>query len=129
VTDRIVLANMQFEGTHGVLDEEQQAPQPFEVDLELHLDLAPAGRADDLTRTADYRRAFDICRDVIEGPTRQLIETLAERIAAALLAEYEPVGVAEVVVRIRKPAVMLPGVLDSAAVEITRQARAASATA
>ena len=121
MTDRIVLSNMQFEGTHGVLEEEHQAPQPFEVDVELHLDLAPAGRSDDLARTADYRQAFEICRDTIEGPTCQLIETLAERISARLLAAYEPVGVAEVVVRIRKPAVMLPGVLDSAAVEITRR--------
>ena len=121
MTDRIVLSNMQFEGTHGVLEEEHQAPQPFEVDVELHLDLAPAGRSDDLARTADYRQAFEICRSTIEGPTCQLIETLAERIAARLLAAYEPVGVAEVVVRIRKPAVMLPAVLDSAAVEITRR--------
>jgi len=120
VTDRIVLSNMQFEGTHGVLDEERLAPQPFEVDVELHLDLAPAGQSDDLARTADYRRAFEICRDVIEGPTCQLLETLAERIAARLLAEYRQVGVSEVVVRIRKPAVMLPGELDSAAVEIRR---------
>jgi 7,8-dihydroneopterin aldolase/epimerase/oxygenase len=122
VTDRIVLANMQFEGTHGVLAEEHQAPQPFEVDVELHLDLAPAGRTDDLSKTADYRQAFEICRDTIEGPTCRLIETLAERIAARLLAAYQPVGVTEVVVRIRKPAVMLPGVLDSAAVEIARRA-------
>jgi dihydroneopterin aldolase len=121
VTDRIVLTNMQFEGTHGVLEEEQLAPQPFEVDVELHLDLAPAGQTDDLARTADYRQAFEICRDTIEGPTCRLIETLAERIAASLLAAYKPVAVSEVVVRIRKPAVMLPGDLDSAAVEITRR--------
>lgn len=121
MTDRIVLTNMQFEGTHGVLEEEQLAPQPFEVDVELHLDLAPAGQTDDLARTADYRQAFEICRDTIEGPTCRLIETLAERIAASLLAAYKPVAVSEVVVRIRKPAVMLPGDLDSAAVEITRR--------
>ncbi len=120
MTDRIVLTNMQFEGTHGVLEEEHVAPQPFEVDVELHLDLAPAGQTDDLSRTADYRQAFEICRDTIEGPSCQLIETLAEKIAARLLAAYEQVAVSEVVVRIRKPAVMLPGDLDSAAVEITR---------
>jgi dihydroneopterin aldolase len=120
VTDRIVLTNMQFEGTHGVLEEEHRVPQPFEVDVELLLDLASAGRTDDLSKTADYRQAFEICRDTIEGPMCQLIETLAELIAARLLAVYGSVGVAEVVVRIRKPAVMLPGVLDSAAVEIAR---------
>jgi dihydroneopterin aldolase len=121
VNDRIVLTNMRFEGTHGVLEEEHLAPQPFEVDVELHLDLAPAGQTDDLSKTADYRLAFEICRDTIEGPSCRLIETLAEKIAAGLLAAYEQVAVSEVVVRIRKPAVMLPGDLDSAAVEITRR--------
>lgn len=121
MTDRVVLSNMRFEGVHGVLEEERRASQPFEVDVELCLDLAPAGRTDDLARTADYRAAFEICRGVIEGPSRRLIETLAERIAAGLLAEYAPVAVTEVVVRIRKPAVMLPGELDYAAVEITRR--------
>ena len=120
MTDRIVLSNMRFEGTHGVLPEEHLAPQPFEVDIELHLDLAPAGQTDDLAKTADYRQAFEIARDVIEGPSCQLIETLAERIAARLLAEFKPVGVTEVNVRIRKPAVMLPGELDHASVEIRR---------
>ena len=121
MNDRIVLTNMRFEGTHGVLEEEHLAPQPFEVDVELHLDLAPAGQTDDLSKTADYRQAFEICRDTIEGPSCRLIETLTEKIAAGLLAAYEQVAVSEVVVRIRKPAVMLPGDLDSAAVEITRR--------
>ena len=120
MTDRIVLSNMRFEGTHGVLPEERLAPQPFEVDVELHLDLAPAGQTDDLAKTADYRQAFEIARDVIEGPSCQLIETLTERIAARLLAEFQIVGVTEVVVRIRKPAVMLPGELDFASVEVFR---------
>jgi dihydroneopterin aldolase len=120
MTDRLALTNMTFEGTHGVLPEEQVEPQPFEVDVELSLDLRPAGESDDLGRTVDYRQIFEICRSVIEGPSQQLIETLAERIARRLLRSFAPWGVSEVVVRVRKPSVLLPGRLDSASVEIRR---------
>jgi dihydroneopterin aldolase len=120
MTDRIVLQGMLFEGRHGVLAEEKVVPQPFEVDVELYLDLRPAGEADDLSRTVDYREAFEIARSVVEGPTRELIETLAESIAAHLLDAFGAAGVDEVVVRVQKPAVPLPAPLEAAAVEIRR---------
>ncbi len=124
MSDRISLTNMVFQGKHGVLDEERENAQPFEVDIEIQLDLAPAGRADDLTRTVDYREVFEICRTVIEGPSRRLIESLAEEIAGRILALIEP-GPVEVTVRVRKPAVPLPGRLDHAGVEIVRRRGAA----
>ena len=121
MTDRIALINMRFEGRHGVLEEERAQPQPFEVDVELSLDLSLAGVSDDLHHTADYREVFEIVRKTIEGPSRQLIESLAETIAARLLADFGTVGVGEVLVRVRKPNVNLPGALDAASVEITRR--------
>lgn len=120
MTDRVELSNMVFQGCHGVLELERARAQPFEVDVEIHLDLRPAGLADDLSKTVDYRDVFEICRSVIEGPSRLLIEALAEEIAQKLLARSEPLGAAEVVVRVRKPNAPLPGRLDHAAVEITR---------
>ena len=120
MTDRIVLVNMRFEGKHGVLEEEQTTAQPFEVDAELILDLRPAGRSDDLSLTVDYRDVFRICRQVVEGPSFRLIETVAETIATRILAEFAAAGVSEVVVRVRKPRVALPGQLDAALVEIRR---------
>jgi len=77
VTDRIVLANMVFHGRHGVGPAERSNPQPFEIDVEMHLDTRPAGLTDDLSKTVDYRDIFEICRSIVEGPSRQLIETLA----------------------------------------------------
>jgi dihydroneopterin aldolase len=121
VTDHIALVNMRFEGRHGVTDEERSAAQPFEVDIELFLDLRPAGLADDLSRTVDYREVFSICRDVVEGPSIQLIEAVAETIAARILAAFESAAISEVVVRVRKPKAPLPGELDGAAVEIRRR--------
>lgn len=120
MTDRVALVNMRFEGRHGVLEEEQTTVQPFEVDAELLLDLRPAGLSDDLSLTVDYRDVFRICREVVEGSSFRLIEAVAETIATRLLAEFAPAGVSEVVVRVRKPKVALPGRLDAAQVEIRR---------
>ena len=120
MTDHISLAGMRFQGKHGVLEEVLLSPQPFEVDVELWLDLAPAGRSDDLSKTADYRAVFDICRETIEGPSFRLIEALAEGIAGRVLAQFETLELSEVVVRVRKPEVALPGRLECAAVEIRR---------
>ena len=121
MTDHIALINMRFQGSHGVLEEERAQPQPFEIDVELSLDLSLAGVSDDLHHTVDYREVFEIVRETIEGPSRQLIESLAETIAARLLADFGTVGVGEVLVRVRKPNVNLPGALDAASVEITRR--------
>ncbi len=52
--DRIELRGLRALGTHGVLPEEQERPQPFEVDLDLEVDLRRAGRSDDLADTVDY---------------------------------------------------------------------------
>lgn len=120
MTDRVELSNMVFQGRHGVLELERARAQPFEVDVEIHLDLRPAGLADDLSKTVDYRDVFEICRSVIEGPSRLLVEALAEEIAQKLLALSEPLGATDVVVRVRKPNAPLPGRLDHAAVEIRR---------
>jgi dihydroneopterin aldolase len=122
MTDRVVLTNMRFDGKHGLLEQERTTAQTFEVDAELFLDLRPAGLSDDISRTVDYRAVFGICRDAVEGPSFGLIEALAEAIAARLLAEFVPAGVTEVVVRVRKPDVVLPGRLDAAMVEIRRRA-------
>jgi dihydroneopterin aldolase len=117
MTDRIVLTDMRFEARHGVHDWERREAQPFEVDIELLLDLQPAGASDDLGRTIDYGRAYDVVRRHLEGTSRQLLEALAESIASELLAAFD---VREVVVRVRKPAVRLGGPLAHASVEIRR---------
>jgi 7,8-dihydroneopterin aldolase/epimerase/oxygenase len=119
VTDRIVLANMRFDGRHGDHDWERATPQPFEVDVELRMDLAAAGRSDELTTTVDYGRVFDRVREIVESRTFHLLERLAETIAAEILSAFPLVD--EIDVRVRKPKVKLSGRLDYAGVEISRR--------
>ena len=109
---------MQFMGRHGYYEHELEQPQPFEVDVELVLNLQPAGVDDDLTRTIDYGRVYEIVRQVVESTSFRLLEAIAEAISHELLARFE---VREVGIRVRKPAVRLGGPLDHAAVEIWRR--------
>ena len=118
MSDRIVLAGMTFQARHGVNDWETVEAQRFDVDVELVLDVQPAGLDDDLARTIDYRRVYETTRQIVESTTYNLIEALAEAIAHEVLGGHDQVQ--EVVVRVRKPDVRLGGPLDYAAVEIRR---------
>jgi dihydroneopterin aldolase len=118
MTDRILLNDMVFMGRHGVLEEEQRSDQPFHVDVELGLDLHPAGVDDDLTRTVDYGPVFETCRSVVESTRFRLIEALAEAIAHELLADF-PID--EVTVRVRKPNAPIDGRFAYVGVEIQRR--------
>jgi dihydroneopterin aldolase len=118
VSDRIVLANMQFQGRHGYHDQERETPQAFDVDVELRLDLQPAGVDDDLEQTIDYGVVYKAVRKVVEGTSFHLLEALAEAISRQVLADHD---VGEVIVRVRKPQVQLGGPLDYAGVEIHRK--------
>jgi dihydroneopterin aldolase len=122
--DRILLTDMVFHGHHGTLPAENELGQPFVVSIELHLDLRPAGSSDDLTRTVDYGGVHRMARDIVEGPPVQLIETLAERIAAGVLRDHP--AVEAVKVRVAKPHVRLGDtMLAGSAVEILRRREAA----
>ena len=118
MSDRIVLQDMRFEGRHGVHEREQREDQPFAVDVELLLNLQPAGVEDDLAKTVDYGEVFEICRAIVESTSYRLIEALAEALAHEILATF---SIAEVVVRVRKLRPPIDGTLGWAGVEIRRQ--------
>ncbi|MHB8398380.1 MAG: dihydroneopterin aldolase [Candidatus Limnocylindrales bacterium] len=118
MSDRIVLHDMRFQGRHGLHEQEQIEAQPFAVDVELVLNLQPAGVEDDLGRTIDYGAVFEICRQIVESTSFRLIEALSEAIAHEILAEF---AVDEVVIRVRKLEPPIDGTLGWAGVEIWRR--------
>jgi dihydroneopterin aldolase len=117
--DRIELRGLRVVGTHGVLTEEHQRAQPFEVDLEIEADLTRAGRTDALGDTVDYGAVTSAVAAEVEGEHADLIEHLAERIAAVVLSLSAPVATA-VTVTVRKLRPPVPRDLASAAVTIRR---------
>lgn len=84
--DKIILCDLAVPARIGVPAEERAQPQRLLVSVELERDLAAAGRADDLTQTADYAAVAALVRDVAAARPRQLVEALAEDVAAAVLA-------------------------------------------
>jgi dihydroneopterin aldolase len=121
--DRILLEGMVFHGRHGTLPAERELGQPFIVDVELRLDLRPAGLSDDLTHTVDYGEVHRRARGIVEGAPVNLTETVAERIATAILKDHP--SVEAIRVKVAKPHVRLDDtVLAGSAVEILRRPHA-----
>ena len=119
VEDRILLEGMIFHGNHGTLPAERELGQPFVIDIELYLDLQPAGLSDDLTQTVDYSEVHRRTKRIVEGPPVNLTEAVAERIAAAILQDHALVETVRV--KVAKPHVRLEDtVFAGSAVEILR---------
>ena len=116
--DKIALSGMKFYGYHGCLNEEREQGQDFYVDVTLSLSLHSAGKSDELKNTVNYASVFEIVKSVVEGQRFHLIEAIAERIADLILGRYSEVRAVEVTVH--KPAALIPGDFQDAAVTIRR---------
>lgn len=100
MSDRITLKGVSARGFHGVLAAEKRDGQTFVVDVEMDVDLGPAGTSDDLTDTVNYAEVATDVVALVEGESLDLIEALADRIAAKVLSR--PL-VESVVVTVHKP--------------------------
>ena len=116
-TGRLILSGLTAFGYHGNNPAERKLGQTFTADLEVTLDTRKAAATDKVEDTISYPLLEKTARAVLEGKPANLLETVAERIAAALLKHP---GVIEVTVRVTKRP-PLPN-LDAFSVEITRPA-------
>lgn len=119
MADRIELRGLQIRGRHGVFDHERRDGQDFVVDITVWLDLGPAAASDDLADTMDYGVLAQRAADIVAGPPRNLIETVAGEIADGVMTD-ERVHAVEVVVH--KPAAPIPLTFADVAV-VARRSR------
>ncbi len=118
-TDLILLGNLHFYGYHGVISEEAKLGQEFIVDLTIETDLHRAGHSDNVHDTISYADVYALARRIVEGERYNLLEALAENLAANILKHY-PKAMA-VTVRVTKPNAPIPGLGDGrVGVEIRR---------
>ena len=117
--DRIFLRGMRFMACHGVLPHEREVPQPFEVDVEMGLDLRAVGEADDLRQTVNYAEVYDVVSTVLTVTRKYLIEALAEEIAEDLLRDFD--ALRWVRVTVHKPAAPIDGIFSDVGVTILRR--------
>ncbi len=114
--DQVRLTGMLFRTTHGVYDFERVEPQDFVVDVVC--DLASPAASDELSTTVDYAELSRAIAADVTGEPVNLIETLAERIAATCLSRLQ---VSAVEVTVHKPQARMPVELADVAVTITRR--------
>jgi dihydroneopterin aldolase/2-amino-4-hydroxy-6-hydroxymethyldihydropteridine diphosphokinase len=116
-TDRIKVAGITATGHHGVFDHERRDGQTFIADVVLHVDTRAAAAQDRLELTADYGVLAQQVVGVLEGEPADLIETVAERIAAVAMTHH---GVVAVDVVVHKPQAPVTVPVGDVTVEIHR---------
>ena len=116
-TDLVEIRGLKLRGRHGVTEEERAAEQPFVINLAARLDARGAAMLDDLSSTLDYEEAVRLVAKIVTGESYQLLETLADRIARAILANPR---VLDVWVRVAKTEAPLPEEVEEVAVEVSR---------
>ena len=116
--DRIELRGLRAAGVHGVLPEEKLRPQPFEIDIDLAVDLGPAARSDRLSDTVDYAAVSESAAAVVTDRSFDLLEALADAVAAAVLATDSRITAATVGLRKLEPP--LAADIATVGVRITR---------
>jgi dihydroneopterin aldolase len=124
VADRIELRGLRVRGRHGVFDHERRDGQDFVVDVTVWMELAAAAASDDLADTVDYGALAQLAADVVAGPPRNLIETVAAEIADAVMSD-ERLHAVEVVVH--KPDAPIPLTFADVAVVARRSRRGGQA--
>lgn len=118
--DRIEIRGLRVQGRHGALVGEQDHPQPFEIDLDVYLDLGRAGATDDLTATLDYGEVCDEVAALVATTHVALLEALAATIADAVARRP---SVEAVDVTVRKLAAPLGVVVGTVGVRVVRRGR------
>ena len=116
-TDVIRLYNMAFFGYHGPRSIEREIGQHYQVDVEIFFDIREASQSDDFSKTIDYAEIYEIAREIITKNSFKLIESMAERIAAKILAQY---NIQKVNVSVRKLKPAIQGIMDHVEITISR---------
>lgn len=105
MADRVKLTGLAVRGHHGVFEHERSDGQEFLVDITVWLDHRPAAESDDLDDTLDYGKLAQRAADIVAGPPRNLIETVAAEIAGDVMTDERA---AAVEVTVHKPSAPIP---------------------
>jgi dihydroneopterin aldolase len=117
MTDRIELRGLKVRGYHGVFEHERVDGQDFLIDVSLDVDVSAAARSDQLGDTVDYGALAKTIADIVGGEPVNLIETLADRIAGACLADSR---VFAATVSVHKPNAPIPLTFADVIVTVSR---------
>jgi len=115
--DHITLTGLRASAFHGVLEQERRTGQVFIIDVTIWLDLEAAAATDDLDLTVHYGELAEEVVYSVEGEPVDLIETVAERVAAVALL-HPPVT--RTIVTVHKPSAPITVPFSDVSVTIER---------
>ena len=115
--DRVELRGLAVMALCGVLPEERTRRQPFEIDVDVFVDLSRAGKTDALDDTVDYGALCQRIDDLATDEQYSLLERFAARVAEVVLATP---SVNAVTVNVRKLRPPVPQHLSTSGVCIHR---------
>lgn len=118
--DHIRLSGIAAVGHHGVFDHEKRTGQPFICDIVIYRDVSAAAASDDLNLTVHYGEVAEHVKKVITGERYDLIETLADRMAASLLENFTMDAVE---VTVHKPKAPIEVTFGDVSVTVYRERR------
>ncbi|GHD45466.1 dihydroneopterin aldolase [Mycetocola manganoxydans] len=115
--DSIILTGLRVRAHHGVYDFERENGQDFLIDLTVGVDLSAASTTDDVAETIHYGELAERVAAAVASDPVDLIETVAERVAALVLS-YP--AARRVRVTVHKPDAPIPIPFTDVAVSIER---------
>jgi len=118
MTDVIMVRGLRVVAFCGLLPEEVERKQPFEINVDIETDLAAAGASDDLNDTIDYGAVTDAIVTLANNARFDLLEFFSARVADAVLAFPEAQAVTVEIHKLRPP---LPHDLATSGVRIRRE--------
>jgi len=98
--DIIFLRDLRVEAVIGIWGWERKIRQTVSIDLDMSADIKKAAKSDSVDDTLNYKLVAKRLQQFVGDSSFQLVETLAEKIAAIVLDEFD---VAWVRVRVNKP--------------------------
>ncbi len=116
--DTVIIKNLKLFCYHGVNPEEKVEGQNFVFDIEACIDLSLPCKTDNVEDTVSYAKVIKTVRRVAQSEKNDLIERVAERVADAVLSEYEKVN--SVRVTVKKPEAPIKAEFDYVAVSVER---------
>jgi dihydroneopterin aldolase len=103
MNDAIEIRGLRVLGRHGAAPGEQDQPQPFELELLIETPFGAAAASDDLGRAVDYSAVVNAVRDLVASSHFQLLEALADAVAATVLVDRRIDAVTVTVRKLRPP--------------------------
>lgn len=116
--DKIIVKGLKVFAFHGVNSEEQENGQLFILDIEAHANLNKACKTDNLEDTISYAKILKTAQRVMTAQKDFLLERVAQRVAQALLEEYDSLEIVDIT--IKKPNAPINADFEYTAVNIIR---------